>query len=133
MCGSAAAFLRFRQMPITVAPPLFPPIKSGSSTGGFSGISPLRRRTRTEWSESWGGFSRKRTAAKKRSTMERKTSTTPVTKPMKNFAITNPTVAWGLRWRGPVAHGDDEVGRRKEKGEDHRGVAERAEITRRRR
>ena len=71
-----------------------PPINSGSSTGGFSGISPSSRITSTELLARTGGFSRNRSAAKKRRMRERNTSTTPVTRPMKNFAIATPTVAW---------------------------------------
>ena len=93
MCGSTAASLRLIQMRGMLVTPRGPPRNAGSSIGGFSGMSPSRCITRTELSAIWGGFSRKRSSEKNSRMNVRKTRITPVTSPIKNFAMTNPTVA----------------------------------------
>ena len=85
--SSAAAFSRADHTPMTVFGTWSSPTKDGSSIGGFSGNSPLRRSTSTELLAMTGALSRKRRASTNNKMRERITSTTPVTRPIRNFTI----------------------------------------------
>src|SRR5262249_23046414 len=90
MCGSPAAELSARHMLVTVTGEGPRSMKSGSSTGGFSGRSPSSRTTSTELSAITGGVSRNRRRAKNSRNTVRKTSATPVMSPTRNLTIAIP-------------------------------------------
>src|ERR1017187_10866989 len=59
----------------------------GSSTGGFSGNSPLSRSTNTELEAIAGALSRKRRATTINRITERNTNATPVARPIRNLTM----------------------------------------------